>query len=89
VKRKELVRLPGGLVFSSAALERLVDDLRATGWQRFTIVAFKDRFGLSRKWTIPLLEHLDNIGVTRRVGEERELRRIATSSNAVKADSTR
>ena len=74
VKRKELVRLPGGLIFASATLARLVDELRATGWTRFSIVAFKDRFGLSRKWTIPLLEHLDNLGVTGRVGEERELR---------------
>lgn len=85
VKRKELVRLPGGLIFASAALARLVDDLRASGWKRFTIVAFKDRFGLSRKWTIPLLEHLDNIGVTRRNGEERELRLASSPSNAVKS----
>lgn len=89
VKRKELVRLPSGLVFASAALARLVEDLRATGWSRFPIVAFKDRFGLSRKWTIPLLEHLDNVGVTRRVGEERELRPAATPSNAVKSDASR
>ena len=74
VKRKELVRLPSGLIFASAALARLTEELRATGWERFSIADFKDRFGLSRKWTIPLLEHLDNIGVTRRIGEERQLR---------------
>jgi selenocysteine-specific elongation factor len=89
VKRKELLRLPSGLIFASAAIAGLVEDLRATGWNRFTIVAFKDRFGLSRKWTIPLLEHLDNVGVTRRVGEERELRAAANPSNAVKLNSAR
>ncbi|MEO8197454.1 MAG: selenocysteine-specific translation elongation factor [Thermoanaerobaculia bacterium] len=89
VKRKELVRLPSGLIFASAALARLVEDLRATGWSRFSIVAFKDRFGLSRKWTIPLLEHLDNVGVTRRSGDERELRPATTPSNAVKSGSAR
>lgn len=89
VKRKELLRLPSGLIFASAAIASLVEDLRATGWNRFTIVAFKDRFGLSRKWTIPLLEHLDNVGVTRRVGEERELRAAANPSNAVKLNSAR
>ncbi len=89
VKRKELVRLPGGLIFANATIAHLVDDLRATGWSRFSIVAFKDRFGLSRKWTIPLLEHLDNVGVTGRVGEERELRAAANTSKAVKPDSSR
>ncbi len=34
---------------------------------------FKDRFGLTRKWAIPLLEHLDQIGRTRRKGDLREV----------------
>jgi selenocysteine-specific elongation factor len=73
VKRRELTRLPGGLIIASAALDRLAEDLRGTGWKRFSIAQFKDRFTLSRKWAIPLLEHLDGSGVTRRVGEERQL----------------
>jgi len=74
VKRRELARLPSGLIFATAALTQLEAALRTTGWERFTIADFKDRFGLSRKWAIPLLEHLDGTGVTRRVGEERQLR---------------
>ncbi|MDX1390126.1 MAG: SelB C-terminal domain-containing protein, partial [Acidobacteriota bacterium] len=35
--------------------------------------AFKERFGLSRKYLIPLLEHLDRAAVTRRVAEGRVL----------------
>jgi selenocysteine-specific elongation factor len=83
VKRRELVRLASGLIFASAALVRLEQELRATGWERFSIADFKDRFGLSRKWAIPLLEHLDGSGVTRRVGEERQLRPPASRSKGL------
>ncbi len=34
---------------------------------------FKERFGLTRKWAIPLLEHLDAIGATRRLGDDRQV----------------
>jgi len=52
-----------------------VADLRRalleTAWERFSVADFKDRFGLSRKWAIPLLEHLDSTGVTKRAGDDR------------------
>ncbi len=32
---------------------------------------FKERFGVTRKFAIPLLEYLDRERVTRRVGESR------------------
>jgi selenocysteine-specific elongation factor len=67
----KLIRLPGGLLVAASALERLRADLAATGWGRFSVAQFKDRFGLSRKWAIPLLEHLDSMGATRRAGDER------------------
>jgi selenocysteine-specific elongation factor len=35
------------------------------------IASFKSRYGLSRKFAIPLLEYLDRERVTRRVGERR------------------
>lgn len=37
---------------------------------------FKDMFGVSRKYSIPLLEYLDSIRFTVRVAEGRKLRRI-------------
>ena len=37
------------------------------------IGAFKEMFGLSRKYLIPLLEHFDRAGVTRREGDRRVL----------------
>ncbi|MEO8276086.1 MAG: SelB C-terminal domain-containing protein, partial [Thermoanaerobaculia bacterium] len=73
VKRKALIRLSSGLLIAARAVARLAEDLQATGWDHFSIPQFKDRFSLSRKWAIPLLEHLDGIGVTRRVGEERQI----------------
>ena len=71
VQRRRLTRLPGGLLLATAALEGLEKALRQGGLERFTVAQFKDEFGLSRKWAIPLLEYLDSSGVTRRLGDER------------------
>ena len=35
------------------------------------VATFKERFGVTRKFAIPLLEYLDRERVTRRVGESR------------------
>jgi selenocysteine-specific elongation factor len=69
--RGRLVRLPSGLILAASALAELRRDLLAEPWERFSVTAFKDRFGLTRKWAIPLLEHLDSTGATRRLGDER------------------
>jgi len=69
--RGRLVRLPNGLLLAASALAGLKRDLLAEPWERFSVTAFKDRFGLTRKWAIPLLEHLDSTGATRRLGDER------------------
>ena len=73
VERGRLVRLPGELVVSAAAIERVKQDLRSSGLERFKVPAFKERYGISRKWAIPILEHLDSVGVTRRLGDERQV----------------
>ena len=73
VARGQLVKLPSGLILAASALAGLQQDLLATSWDRFSVADFKDRFGLTRKWAIPLLEHLDSTGATRRVGDERML----------------
>ena len=74
----KLVRLPSGLVLARSAIDELATALRDEAerdpsWQEFGVPQFKDHFGLSRKWAIPLLEHLDSVGVTRRVGDKRQL----------------
>jgi selenocysteine-specific elongation factor len=35
------------------------------------VAAFKDRFGVTRKYAIPLLEWLDRERITRRIGDSR------------------
>ena len=37
--------------------------------------AFRDLVGTSRKYVIPLLDHLDDLGVTQRVENKRILRK--------------
>ena len=73
VAKGELVKLPSGLILAASAVAGLKSRLLATGWPRFSVPQFKDHFGLSRKWAIPLLEHLDSSGFTRRVGDDRLL----------------
>jgi selenocysteine-specific elongation factor len=46
----------------------------------FTAAAFKDRSGVGRNLTIEVLEHLDRIGVTRRVGDARIVLRDAVDA---------
>jgi selenocysteine-specific elongation factor len=77
VQDGRLVRT-GGLVFHReplAALKAEVSALRqglAAGARvTLDVSSFKARFGLSRKFAIPLLEYLDRERVTRRVGESR------------------
>jgi selenocysteine-specific elongation factor len=37
------------------------------------VATFKDRFGITRKYAIPLLEYLDRERITRRVGDTRQI----------------
>ncbi len=69
--RGQLVKLPSGLILAASAVEELRRQLFSTSWSQFSVADFKDRFALSRKWAIPLLEHLDSTGATRRLGDNR------------------
>jgi selenocysteine-specific elongation factor len=74
-RQKVLVKV-GALLFHHDALEQLKADVAALKSSageggRLDVAAFKDRFGVSRKFAIPLLEYLDRERVTRRVGEAR------------------
>ena len=73
VREKVLVRVDE-LLFHAAALAILKDELRARkagGDARLDVAWFKDRYGVTRKFAIPLLEYLDRERVTRRVGDAR------------------
>jgi selenocysteine-specific elongation factor len=71
-----VVRVSPELYVSRTALDGLKADLRAhgAGTGDITPAWFRDRFGTSRKYAIPLLEYLDREGVTLRVGNGRRLR---------------
>jgi len=73
VGQGKLIRLPAGLLISAAAVERLRQELADSDIEEFSVAEFKDRYQLSRKWAIPLLEHLDSVNVTRRVGDKRQI----------------
>jgi selenocysteine-specific elongation factor len=73
LSRGRLVRIQDGKVFHARALE----DLKRLLWERrarspvIEIAEFKDLSGTSRKNAIPLLEHFDQVRVTRREGNRR------------------
>ncbi len=73
----QLVKVSEEVVFSPPAYEamvqRIMDHLRAEG--KITVAQVRDMFGTSRKYALALMEHLDARRVTRRVGDERVLRR--------------
>jgi selenocysteine-specific elongation factor len=74
LRQKTLIRLDT-LLFHADTLARVKSDVRALkagpGAPRVDVGAFKERYGISRKFAIPLLEYLDRERVTRRVGEAR------------------
>jgi len=79
VARGEFVEVSSEVAFDSATYARLVgeitDGLRNGG--TLTVAEVRDRYGTSRKYALALLEHLDAIGVTVRVGDARRLGRQA------------
>jgi selenocysteine-specific elongation factor len=74
LREKVLVKIADDLVFHRAALAQLRGLLAQYSKEkgnRLPITAFKELAGISRKYAIPLLEHLDREHVTRRAGDER------------------
>ncbi len=71
VRQKTLVKLDT-LLFHADALSGLKADVRGLERNaRVDVAAFKERYGITRKYAIPLLEYLDRERLTRRVGDSR------------------
>jgi selenocysteine-specific elongation factor len=82
-ERRELVRRGlvvelDGLLFAPSAVDqaaraaaRLLAAPPAAGEDGFTVGAFRDAVGATRKHAVPLLAELDRRGVTRRRGDRR------------------
>ena len=76
LREKVLVKIDT-IVFHGAELQKLKAEVSALkgnapgGRATVDVAAFKDRYGISRKYAIPLLEYLDRERVTRRTGDVR------------------
>ena len=77
VKDGTLVKVKEDLYFHKNAIEelkhRVVDFIKESG--EITTPQLKEVTGVSRKYTIPLIEYFDKIQVTVRVGDKRVLRK--------------
>ena len=76
LRQKVLARVDT-LIFHTDTLQQLKADMQALkaaasgGKATVDVATFKDRYGVSRKFAIPLLEWLDRERVTKRAGETR------------------
>jgi selenocysteine-specific elongation factor len=74
LRQRSLVKVDT-LVFHPEALEGLKNDVRALKAgapdARVDVASFKEKYGITRKYAIPLLEFLDRERITRRVGDSR------------------
>jgi selenocysteine-specific elongation factor len=72
-----IVRVGDGIAFAREAYDemtaRIIEHLRA--FDTITLAQVRDMFATSRKYAQALLEHLDDQRITRRVGDERVLRK--------------
>jgi selenocysteine-specific elongation factor len=73
--RGDLVQVSPEVLFLRETYEEMVERIRAHIQQQgsITLAQVRDLFQTSRKYAQALLEYLDSVGVTRRVGDERVL----------------
>ncbi len=73
LQRKRLQRLEGRFLIHSACLDEVKRSVQEWETDSFTVGEFKERFGLSRKLAIPILEWLDSERVTVRQDSRRKI----------------
>jgi len=66
-----VVRLAPELVVTPAFVQRAVELVRQHAATGITVSTLREALGTTRKYAVPLLEHLDRAGVTRRDGDLR------------------
>jgi selenocysteine-specific elongation factor len=69
----ELVKLDDSIYYTRATYDEMVSRVLQTIDEQgeINVAAMRDIFGTTRKYAIPLLEHLDDQKITRRVGDVR------------------
>jgi selenocysteine-specific elongation factor len=75
LKRGDLVQVGPDVLFLPGTYEEMVERIRQKIARdgSITLSEVRDMFGSSRKYAQALLEHLDDAGVTKRVGDKRVL----------------
>ena len=73
IERKKVIQGKDGFLLHSQWLDEVVAQLHSWSRDEISIAEFKAMTGLSRKYAIPLLELLDQLGITRRIGSHREI----------------
>ncbi len=76
IEQGKVVRVTDSVVFDASAYremtERIIQHLKDQG--QITVAEARTMFDTSRKYILPLLEHMDQQQITRRTGDERVLR---------------
>ena len=79
IEQGQLVKLSDGVLFLretyDQAIATLVKFLREHG--TMTVAEARDVLGATRKYILPLLEHMDTLKITRRLGDQRVLGTLA------------
>lgn len=85
VERGDLIKVTAEHVYPQAVVAQIEDSvvahIRAHG--SVDVAALRDLLGTSRKYAVPLLEYLDSVDVTRRMGDVRVLGTKAGTHRAV------
>jgi selenocysteine-specific elongation factor len=74
IRRGDAIQIVDDLLFTRRQLDDLTERLPELE-DGFTVSEFKDHFGMARRQSVPLLEWLDKSGLTRRVGDGRNVRK--------------
>lgn len=76
IDQEKLVQINTDVLFDAETYRRLIQEIEQyiDSQGSITVAQARDLFDTSRKYILPLLEHLDAIGKTRRMGDERVLK---------------
>lgn len=73
IERRNIIKSADGFYIHASWLDEVIEKIRWLRKKDLTVGDFKKITGLTRKYAIPLLELLDEMGVTRRKGPVREI----------------
>jgi selenocysteine-specific elongation factor len=73
VERRKIVLGKDGFLLHSRWWDEVIQAIRSSEKKELSVYDFKQMTGLTRKYAIPLLELLDQMGVTQRRGPTREI----------------